>query len=165
MISSLASKCQDFKVGMPFFQPFYEMKLKTFIFRSNNPPRPNHTGRNRPYRSRGPFLYHQEAPRVSHVVVLQNVVIAISIAETFIHILFLASKLWLNWISHILYYVKGRRLLLMLKVRQIQNDFFKPMFLPKMKEQIRLYYLSTCFRSFFGRKWRQQKDILKLTDL
>ena len=29
MISSLASKCQDFKVWMPFFQPFYEMKLKT----------------------------------------------------------------------------------------------------------------------------------------
>ena len=30
MVSSLASKCQDFKVGMSFFQPFYEMKLKTF---------------------------------------------------------------------------------------------------------------------------------------
>ena len=29
MISSLASKCQDFKVEMPFFQPLYVMKLKT----------------------------------------------------------------------------------------------------------------------------------------
>ena len=28
----------------------------------------------------------------------------------------------------------------------------------KTNKQIRLYYLSTCFRSFFGRKWRQ-KDI------
>ena len=33
MISSLASKCQDFKVGMAFFQPFYEMKLKTSKFK------------------------------------------------------------------------------------------------------------------------------------
>ena len=33
MISSLASKCQDFKVGMPIFQPFYEMKLKTSKFK------------------------------------------------------------------------------------------------------------------------------------
>ena len=33
MISSVASKCQDFKVGMPIFQPFYEMKLKTFKFK------------------------------------------------------------------------------------------------------------------------------------
>mgnify|MGYP001180558486 CR=1 FL=1 len=31
MISSLVSKCQDFKVGMPFFQPFYVMKLKTSL--------------------------------------------------------------------------------------------------------------------------------------
>ena len=29
MISSLASECQHFKVGMPVFQPFYVMKLKT----------------------------------------------------------------------------------------------------------------------------------------
>ena len=28
MISSLASKCQDFKVEMLFFQPLYVMKLK-----------------------------------------------------------------------------------------------------------------------------------------
>ena len=33
MISSVASKCQDFKVGMPVFQPFYEMKLKTSKFK------------------------------------------------------------------------------------------------------------------------------------
>ena len=38
-------------------------------------------------------------------------------------------------------------------------------FFHKTNEQIRLYYLSTCFCSFFGRKWRHQKDILKLTDL
>ena len=29
MISRLASKCQDFKFEMPFFQPLYVMKLKT----------------------------------------------------------------------------------------------------------------------------------------
>ena len=33
MISSLASKCQDFKVWMPVFQPFYIMKLKTSKFK------------------------------------------------------------------------------------------------------------------------------------
>ena len=33
MISALASKCQDFKFGMPVFQPFYEMKLKTSKFK------------------------------------------------------------------------------------------------------------------------------------
>ena len=29
MISSQASKCQDFKVEMPFFEPLYVKKLKT----------------------------------------------------------------------------------------------------------------------------------------
>ena len=38
-------------------------------------------------------------------------------------------------------------------------------FFQKTNEQIQLYYLSTCFRSLFGRKWRHQKDISKLTDL
>ena len=33
MISSLATKCQDFKVEMPFFQPLYVMKLKTSKFK------------------------------------------------------------------------------------------------------------------------------------
>ena len=33
MISSLASKCQDFKVEMPFFQRLYVMKLKTSKFK------------------------------------------------------------------------------------------------------------------------------------
>ena len=33
MISSLASKYQHFKVGMPVFQPFYVMKLKTSTFK------------------------------------------------------------------------------------------------------------------------------------
>ena len=33
MISLLASKCQDFKVEMPVFQPFYDMKLKTNNFK------------------------------------------------------------------------------------------------------------------------------------
>ena len=33
MISSLGSKCQHFKVGMPVFQPFYDMKLKTSKFK------------------------------------------------------------------------------------------------------------------------------------
>ena len=33
MISSVASKCQDFKLEMPVFQSFYEMKLKTSKFK------------------------------------------------------------------------------------------------------------------------------------
>ena len=33
MTSSLASKWQGLKVGMPVFQLFYEMKLKTFKFK------------------------------------------------------------------------------------------------------------------------------------
>ena len=33
MISLLASKCQDFKVETPVFQPFYLMKLKTSNFK------------------------------------------------------------------------------------------------------------------------------------
>ena len=32
-ISLLASKCQDFKIEMPVFQPFYGMKLKTSNFK------------------------------------------------------------------------------------------------------------------------------------
>ena len=35
MMSSLASKCQDFKVKMPFFQPFYVMKSKTSKFQES----------------------------------------------------------------------------------------------------------------------------------
>ena len=38
-------------------------------------------------------------------------------------------------------------------------------FSQKTNETIRLYYYSTCFRSFFGRKWKHQKVLLKLTDL
>ena len=33
IVSSLASKCQDFEVEMPFFQPLYLMKLKTSKFK------------------------------------------------------------------------------------------------------------------------------------
>ena len=33
MISFLASRCQDFKVETPVFQPFYDMKLKTSNFK------------------------------------------------------------------------------------------------------------------------------------
>ena len=33
MIFSLASKCQDFKLEMPFFQTLYVMKLKTSKFK------------------------------------------------------------------------------------------------------------------------------------
>jgi hypothetical protein len=36
MISSLASKCQDFTVEMLFFQPLYVMKLKTECILSFN---------------------------------------------------------------------------------------------------------------------------------
>jgi len=34
MISSLASKCQDLKVEMPYFQPLYVMKFNTSKFKS-----------------------------------------------------------------------------------------------------------------------------------
>ena len=43
--------------------------------------------------------------------------------------------------------------------------FSSRLFFQKTNEQIRLYYLSTCFCLIFGRKWRHQKNILKLTDL
>ena len=33
MIPSLAAKCQDFKVEMPFFHPLYVVKLKTSKFK------------------------------------------------------------------------------------------------------------------------------------
>ena len=56
-----------------------------------------------------------------------------------------------------------------LKVRQSQNDFFKLTFFPKNERKnltLLLWYLRlTCFHSFFGRNWRQQKDISKLNDL
>ena len=56
--------------------------------------------------------------------------------------------LW-TWVSN--FYISWNPLL---KVRQIRNDFFKPMFLLKNKRTNSLYYLSTLFllRSFFGRK-------------
>ena len=34
-LSSLASKCQDFKVGMSFYYPFYVMTLKTCKFKAS----------------------------------------------------------------------------------------------------------------------------------
>jgi hypothetical protein len=46
-ISSMASKWQVLKVGMPIFQSFYELKLKTSNFKFlafyfiNKPPGPN----------------------------------------------------------------------------------------------------------------------------
>ena len=56
-----------------------------------------------------------------------------------------------------------------LKVRQSWNDFFKPTFPPKNEQRnstLLLWNLRlTCFRSFFGGNWRQQKDISKLSDL
>ena len=56
-----------------------------------------------------------------------------------------------------------------LKVSQSRNYFFKPMFLQKNEQTNSTSLLrnlrSTCFRSFFGRNWRQQKDISKSTEL
>ena len=51
---------------------------------------------------------------------------------------------------------------LQLKVRQIRNDFFKPTFLPK--KPTNKFDFTTSFCSFFGRNWRHQKGISKLTD-
>ena len=51
-----------------------------------------------------------------------------------------------------------------LRSDKFEMIFSSRRFFQKTNEQIRLYYLSTCFRSFFGRKWRHQKDISKLTD-
>ena len=56
-----------------------------------------------------------------------------------------------------------------LKVSKTQKQIVKSWILPKneqMNSILLLWYLrSTCFRSFFGRNWRHQKDISKLTDL
>ena len=56
-----------------------------------------------------------------------------------------------------------------IKVRQSRNNFFKPTFPPKNEQTnstLLLWYLRlTCFHLFFGRNWRHQKEILKLTDL
>ena len=58
---------------------------------------------------------------------------------------------------------------LLLKVSKTWKQIVKPWILPKNKQMnstLLLWYLrSTCFRSFFGRNWRHQKDISKLTDL
>ena len=56
-----------------------------------------------------------------------------------------------------------------LKVRQSQNDFFKPTFPPKKRTNE--FYFTTMkpqvdlFSFFFGGNWRHQQDISKLTDL
>ena len=56
-----------------------------------------------------------------------------------------------------------------LKVRKSRNDIFKPTFLIKIERTnstLLLWNLRlTCFCLFFGRNWRHQKDISKLTDL
>ena len=76
------------------------------------------------------------------------------------------------WHLFILTYDKASfvmRMIFSLKVRQSRNDFFKPTFLPKNERTnstLLLWNLRlTCFHSFFGRNWRHQKDISKLTDL
>ena len=51
---------------------------------------------------------------------------------------------------------------LFLKVRQIRNYFSSRHFFQKTNAQIRLYYLLTCFRLFFGRKWRTPKRHFKI---
>ena len=38
-------------------------------------------------------------------------------------------------------------------------------FLQKTNKRIQFYYYETFCRSFFGRNWRQQKDIYNLTDI
>ena len=56
-----------------------------------------------------------------------------------------------------------------LKVRKSWNYFFKWTFPPKNERTSSTLLLwnlrSTCFRSFFGRNWRHQKDGSKLIDL
>jgi hypothetical protein len=57
----------------------------------------------------------------------------------------------------------------LLKVKQSRNVFLMSTFLPKNKRTnstlLQWYLISTCFRLFFGRNWRHQKNISKLTDL
>ena len=52
---------------------------------------------------------------------------------------------------------------------QSRNDFSSRRFFHKTNERIRLYYYDISgrlvFVRFFGRNWRHQKDISKLTDL
>ena len=51
--------------------------------------------------------------------------------------------------------------LVLLKVSQSRNDFFKPTFLPKNQQTNSIWLLWSCF----GRNWRHQKDISKLLTL
>ena len=71
--------------------------------------------------------------------------------------------------NYLLFALHHNGLTSFLKVRQSGNDFFKPTFLPKFERTnstLLLWYLkSTCFCSFFGRNWRHNKDISKLSDL
>ena len=48
---------------------------------------------------------------------------------------------------------------------KFEKIFSSQRFFQKLNKQIYLYCLSTCFPSYFGRKWRHQKDISKLTDV
>jgi hypothetical protein len=56
-----------------------------------------------------------------------------------------------------------------IKVSWFQKDFLVSSILSnneRKKSTLLLWYLrSTCFRLFFGRIWRHQKDILKLTEI
>ena len=55
-----------------------------------------------------------------------------------------------------------------LKVSKTRKQIVKPCILPKKRMNSTLllrYFRWTCFRSFFGRNWRRQKDVSKLTDL
>ena len=56
-----------------------------------------------------------------------------------------------------------------IKVSKTRKQIVKSWILPKneqMNSTLLLWNLrSTCFRSFFGRNWRHQKDISKITDL
>ena len=56
-------------------------------------------------------------------------------------------------------------LIIFLVLDKFEIIFSSRRFFQKTNKPIRLYYLSTCFCSFFGRKWRHQKDISKSTDL
>ena len=106
--------------------------------------------------------------------VLQTLKNALCVGEHLIDLLFFQAKKSLmqhihtyylhNWKNHLSTCVV-KIVVCFWRSDKFEMIFSSQPFFQKTNEKIRLYYLSTCFCSFFGRKWRHQKDISKSTDL
>ena len=81
------------------------------------------------------------------------------------------NEKWWNFFFQLLHekWEYTGKLFHLLKVNKSRNDFLEPTFPPKSKWMTSTSLLwnlrLTYFCSFFGRNWRHQKDISKLTDL